>query len=86
MIKLILLTALPRTGKSTAIKKIIQMLGIKNCGGFFTEEIRERDERVGFMIKTLSGKTGLLSHVNIESEYKISRYGVDLATFEKIIC
>lgn len=81
---MILLTALPRTGKSTAIKKITKMLGVKNCGGFFTEEIREDGERVGFMIKTLSGKEGLLSHVNIESEYKISRYGVDLDTFEKI--
>ena len=81
---MILLTALPRTGKSTAIHKIIQMLGNKNCGGFYTEEIRENGERVGFRIKTLSGKEGLLSHVNIESEYRISRYGVDLATFEDI--
>ena len=81
---MILLTALPRMGKSTAIQKIIQMLGSKNCGGFYTEEIRENGERVGFMIKTLSGKEGLLSHVNIESEYKISRYGVDLETFEKL--
>ena len=81
---MILLTALPRTGKSTAIHKIIQMLGIKNCGGFYTEEIRENDKRVGFRIKTLSGKTGILSHVNIESKYRISRYGVDLATFEDI--
>ena len=81
---MILLTALPRTGKSTAIHKIIQMLGIKNCGGFYTEEIRENGERVGFRIKTLSGKEGLLSHVNIESEYRISRYSVDLNTFEDI--
>lgn len=81
---MILLTALPRTGKSTAIKKIIQMLGIKNCGGFYTEEIKEDGERVGFMIKTLSGKTALLSHINIDSKYKISKYGVDLDTFEKV--
>lgn len=81
---MILLTALPRTGKSTAIKKIVQMLGVKNCGGFYTEEIRVDGERVGFRIKTLSGKTGILSHVNIDSEYRISRYGVDLDTFEEI--
>ena len=81
---MILLTALPRTGKTTAIKKIIQMLGSKNCGGFFTEELKEDGERVGFMIKTLSGKTGLLSHVNFDSKYKISKYGVDLDNFEKI--
>ena len=84
MIKIILLTALPRTGKSTAIRKIIHMLGLKSCGGFYTEEIRENGERVGFMIKTLSGREGLLSHVNIESEYRISKYGVDLETFEKL--
>ena len=45
MIRMILLTALPHTGKSTAIKKIIELLGTSNCGGFYTEEIRENDER-----------------------------------------
>lgn len=81
---MILLTALPRTGKSTAIKKIVNMLGIDNCGGFYTEEIREDNERVGFRINTLSGKTAILSHVNIESVYRISRYGVDLDAFEDV--
>ena len=81
---MILLTALPRTGKSTAIKKIVNMLGVDNCGGFYTEEIRENAERVGFRIKTLSGRTAILSHVNIQSDYKISRYGVDLKAFEDI--
>ncbi len=81
---MILLTAQPRTGKSTAIKKIVNMLGRSNCGGFYTEEIREDGERVGFRICTLKGKTGLLSHVNIKSDYKISRYGVDIKTFENL--
>lgn len=81
---MILLTALPRTGKSTVIKKIIELLGTNNCGGFYTEEIRENDERVGFMIKTISGKSGILSHINIGSEYKISKYGVDINKFEEL--
>lgn len=81
---MILITALPRTGKSTAIKKIVDMLGREKCGGFYTEEIREDGERVGFKIVTLSEKTGILAHVNIQSEYKISRYGVDLDEFEKL--
>lgn len=81
---MILLTSMPRIGKTTAIHKIILMLGIKNCAGFYTEEIRENDERVGFRIKTLSGKTGLLSHININSEYQVSKYGVDIKTFEKL--
>ena len=81
---MILLTAQPRTGKSTAIIKIVNMLGRDNCGGFYTEEIRENGERVGFRLCTLSGKTGLLSHINIESNYKISRYGIDIKTFEEL--
>ena len=81
---MILLTALPHTGKSTAIKKIIELLGTSNCGGFYTEEIRENDERVGFMIKTLSNKEGVLAHTNLQSEYKISRYGVDVNKFEEL--
>ncbi len=81
---MILLTALPRTGKTTAIHKIVDMLGIEICGGFYTEEIKEDNERVGFKIKTLSGMEGILSHVNIDSKYKISRYGVDIDAFESI--
>lgn len=81
---MILLTAPPRTGKSTAIKKIVNMLGPQNCGGFYTEEIRKDGERVGFKIISLNGDEGILAHTQFESEYKISRYGVDLDTFENI--
>lgn len=81
---MILLTALPRTGKSTAIAKIVNMLGVKNCGGFYTEEIREDGKRVGFKINSLNGETGILAHVSIESDYRISRYGVNLDSFESI--
>lgn len=81
---MILLTALPRTGKSTAIAKIVAMLGKKNCGGFYTEEIRENGERVGFKIKSLNGEEGILAYISLDSKYKISKYGVDLDTFEKI--
>ena len=80
---MILLTGPTRTGKSTAIKKIVGMLGTKNCGGFYTEEIRENNERVGFRIKTLTGKSGILAHININSEKRISEYGVDISFFEE---
>lgn len=81
---MILLTAPPRTRKSTAIKKIVNMLGPKNCGGFYTEEIREDGEHVGFRINSLNGEVGILAHVSLVSNYKISRYGVDLSCFEQI--
>ena len=77
-----LLTAPPRTGKSTAIKKIVNMLGPNNCGGFYTEEIRENGERIGFRVVSLNGKEGILATVSFNSPHKISKYGVDLKVFE----
>lgn len=85
MKNIILLTAPPRTGKSTLIKKIIQTLGEKNLCGFFTEEIHRDGERVGFKIKELNGDEFVFSHVDIVSDYKISRYNVDLEKFENFI-
>ena len=43
---MLLLTAPPRTGKSTAIKKIITCLGLSNCAGFWTKQITKDGERV----------------------------------------
>ena len=78
------LTAPPKMGKSTAIKKIINMLGAKNCCGFYTKEIIEDGKRVGFKIVTLSGKEGILADVSYDGEYIIGKYGVNLKEFEKV--
>lgn len=86
MKNIILITAKPRTGKSTCIKKFIDMVGIDNCTGFYTEEVRnkELDERTGFVIKTLDGREKELASVNSNSEIRISRYGVNLDNFEEL--
>lgn len=78
------LTAPPKTGKSTAIKKIINMLGAKNCCGFYTKEMIENGQRVGFKIVTLSDKEGILAHVSYDGEYRIGKYGVNLKEFERV--
>ena len=78
------LTSPPKTVKSTAIKKIINMLGAKNCCGFYTKEMIEDGQRVGFKIVTLSGKDGILAHVSYYGEYRIGKYGVNLKEFEKV--
>lgn len=83
---IILITAKPRTGKSTCIKKFIDIVGINNCTGFYTEEVRDKEngERTGFVIKTLDGREKELASVNFNSEIKISRYGVNLKNFEEL--
>ena len=81
-VMIIFITGRPQVGKTTLIKKIISEF--ENLGGFFTEEIREGNKRVGFSIETIDGKKGILAHVNISSPYHIGRYGVDIESLDKI--
>lgn len=85
--KNIFLTGAPSSGKTTVIKKIIAQLNAQlnhPAKGFFTQEERQGDRRVGFLMKTLDNKTGYLAHQDIESEYRIRRYGVSIENIEAI--
>ena len=53
------------------------------AGGFYTEEIRHQGARQGFRLITLDGQSTILAHVNTQSPYRVSKYGIDLASFEK---
>ena len=83
MIKNIFITGPPGCGKTTLIKEILEELKIQ-AKGFFTEEIRNGGERIGFKIVTLSGKEGILAEKGLESPYKVSKYGVLLKDLEEI--
>ena len=86
MQKHIFLTGNPGCGKTTVIVRLAEMLrkaGVP-AAGFYTEEIREQGRRVGFGIRTLDGKCGVMSHVNIRSPHRVSKYGVDEAAFERL--
>ena len=82
MKKNILFTGRPGVGKTTVIMKLIS--GLKEVGGFYTEEIRERGERKGFRIVTLRGKKGILAHKDLKSPYRVGKYGVNIADLENI--
>lgn len=85
MSKNILITGLPGIGKTTLIKKIKAELKGLRPAGFYTEEIREDGIRKGFELISLSGRKGLLSHVDIRSPYRVSKYGVDVKQFEDFL-
>ncbi|MCS7250026.1 MAG: NTPase [candidate division WOR-3 bacterium] len=80
-----LITGKPGIGKTTLIKKLISFFNLKNICGFYTEEIRERNVRVGFKIITFYNGEGILAHINFFSPYKISKYYVDIQNFEKLV-
>jgi nucleoside-triphosphatase len=81
--KNIFLTGEPSSGKTTIIKKIISQL-THPANGFFTQEEKQGDRRVGFLMKTLDNKKGYLAHQDIESEFRIRRYGVSIENIETI--
>jgi len=79
----ILLTGRPGIGKTTLIKKLIDVTSLSK-GGFYTEEIREGGKRVGFSLITLDGKKSTLASIKIKSPYRVGKYSVDVDGFEAI--
>jgi nucleoside-triphosphatase len=79
----VLLTGRPGCGKTTLIQRVVKDLALP-AGGFYTEEIRERRERVGFKIVTLDGKESVFAHVNFKTQQRLGKYGLDLSPLETI--
>jgi nucleoside-triphosphatase len=85
MIKNLLITGPPGCGKTTLIRKIVQDLGDLPMTGFYTEEIREASDRVGFALVGLDGRRGVLAHVQVRGVHRVGRYGVDIAGFDSFL-
>ena len=58
-------------------------MGIK-AGGFYTEEIRSQGIRQGFRLVTLDGRSATLAHIDIHSQYRVSKYGVDIDNLDRV--
>ena len=78
-----LLTGQPGTGKTSLIKEAIADMKGK-AGGFYTEEIRSQGVRQGFRLVTLEGNTAVLAHLYIQSPHRVSKYGVDVESLDKV--
>lgn len=83
MINNVFLTGRPRCGKTTLIKEIIRELDL-DARGFYTSEIREAGKRVGFAIRTLEGREGMLAHKHFKSSVRVGRYKVNIKDLEEI--
>jgi len=79
----VFITGPPRCGKSTLIEKLIARIE-KPTIGFFTRQITEKGQRIGFSITTLAGKEGVLAHVNMQGRFKVGKYTVNLLDIDQI--
>jgi len=79
----VLLTGRPGCGKTTLIKRVVDHL-VLPAGGFYTEEIRQGGDRVGFKIVTLEGEEAVLAHVDFNTTQRVGKYGLDLRVLESI--
>ncbi|MEW1908786.1 nucleoside-triphosphatase [Kitasatospora sp. NPDC085895] len=78
----ILLEGRPGSGKTTAIRRLAALLRTREAVGFTTEEIREGGARVGFVLETLTGRSGVLARVGLPGPLRVGRYGVDIGVME----
>jgi len=76
-------TGRPGVGKTTLIEKVLSLLSVE-AAGFHTREIRDGGGRTGFSISSLSGDAGVLAHVDLDTPYRVGRYGVNRADLERV--
>ncbi|MBI4644367.1 MAG: NTPase [Deltaproteobacteria bacterium] len=79
----ILLTGPPRCGKTTVVQKVMARFP-GQAAGFYTREVREKGERVGFEIVTLDGQVAWLSHVSFPGPQRVGKYGVNLENLHRV--
>ena len=81
-----LLEGRPGVGKTTVLQGCVVNLRASGVAvaGFTTGELRKRGRRVGFAVERVGGERGVLAHVDLPGPPRVGRYGVDLASFERI--
>jgi len=79
----LLLTGQPGSGKTTLIKNVLEEIDY-TVGGFFSNEMRRGNQRVGFTLDTLNGHRGILAHMDLGTDNRIGKYYVDIDSLEKV--
>ncbi|KAG2543756.1 hypothetical protein PVAP13_9NG758000 [Panicum virgatum] len=89
----LLVTGPPGVGKTTLVMRVFETLRASHPNltirGFYTREVRESGERVGFEVVTLDGRSGPLASSKVSSPESVrwptvGKYKVDVASLESL--
>jgi nucleoside-triphosphatase len=83
--RILLLTGNPGIGKTTVICQVAAQLrkkGAVRVSGFYTTEIREAGQRLGFRLISFHGDQTTLAHVSFDHRARVGKYGVDVAAID----
>jgi nucleoside-triphosphatase len=83
----IMITGMPGIGKTTLISNVIEIVKEKGyiVGGMITQEIRDKQKRLGFEILDIhTGKKGILAHTNLKKGSKIGKYVVNVEDLDEV--
>jgi nucleoside-triphosphatase len=78
------LTGNPGVGKTTVIRTIAHRLKSVSCAGFYTEDIRQRGERIGFRIVTLDRQEATLASLGTRKP-TVGKYSIHIEEFEELV-
>jgi nucleoside-triphosphatase len=78
------LTGNPGVGKTTVIRAVAKRLEEVTCAGFYTEEKRQRGQRIGFRVITLDGDDATLASLGGQQP-TVSKYSIQVEEFEKLV-
>ncbi len=85
MNRILLLSGRPGVGKTTAIRRLADLLPGLRLAGFYTEEVRdERGQRTGFLARTFSGVERLIAAAGLPGSSRVGRYGVDIEAIDAL--
>lgn len=82
--KLLLLTGAPGIGKTTVLRKAAAGLAEFRLGGFYTAEMREEGERVGFRIASFDGRQAVMADRHFAGP-RVGKYGVDVGAIDAMV-